>query len=116
MQLLSSHPDVVKMGDDGKVLAIGEGDAQITATSMDDSSKTATFTVSVAYPPAPVSVASMVILDQNGEVLTDLSMKKGDTYTLRPDILPVEASNQKSNTGTANHEENAFEQTGRLQG
>ena len=116
VQLLSSHPDVVKIGDDGKVLAIGEGDAQITATSMDDSSKTATFTVSVAYPPAPVSVASMVILDQNGEVLTDLSMKKGDTYTLRPDILPVEASNQKMSYSSDNPEVAAVDQTGRIQG
>ncbi len=116
VQLLSSHSDVVKIRDDGKALAIGEGVAQITATSMDDSSKTTTFTVTVAYPPAPVSVACMVILDQNGKVLTDLSIKKGDTYTLSPEILPADARNKKMSYSSDNPSVAAIDQTGRIQG
>jgi len=116
VQLLSSHPDVVKIGDDGKAFSISEGTAQITATSMDDTSKTTVFTVTAAYPPAPVRVARMVILDQNGKALTDLSMKKGDTYTLRPDILPTNASNQKMVYSSDNPSVAAVDQTGTIQG
>lgn len=116
VQLLSSRPDVVKIGDDGKVLSMGEGTAQITATAMDDSSKTATFTVTVAYPPAPVSVAHMVILDGNGQVLSELSLKRGDTYTLRPEILPADASNQKMSYSSDHPLVAAVDQTGRIQG
>ncbi len=116
VQLLSSSPDVVKIGDDGKVLSMGEGTAQITATSMDDSSKTATFTVIVAYPPAPVRVARMVILDGNGQVLSELSLKKGDTYTLRPEILPADASNKKMSYSSDHPLVAAVDQTGRIRG
>ena len=116
MQLLSSRPDVVKIRDDGKVLSLSQGVAQITATSMDDKTKSATFTVSVAYPSAPVSVAQMVILDQNGKVLSELSIKKGDTYTLQPEILPADASNKKMSYSSDNPAVAYVDHTGTIQG
>ena len=116
VQLLSSRPDVVKIRDDGKVLSLSQGVAQITATSMDDKTKSATFTVSVAYPSAPVSVAQMVILDQNGKVLSELSIKKGDTYALQPEILPADASNKKMSYSSDNPAVAYVDQTGKIQG
>lgn len=90
----SSNANVVKISDSGVISSLAEGTAQITATSVDDTGKTAVFTITVAYPPAPVGVTRMTILDASGKALTDISLRLGDTYTLNPNVFPSNATNK----------------------
>ena len=51
----SSDPDVVTV-EDGKIKAIGEGSATVTATSASDSSKNASCEITVPNPPSKVTL------------------------------------------------------------
>jgi hypothetical protein len=98
----SANANVIKISEDGTISSLGKGKAEITATAMDDSTKTAHFTVTVAYPPSPVSITNMAIRDTKGSILVSLSLQKGETYILSPDITPEHAANKKV-TYTSDH-------------
>ena len=102
----SSNNNVVKLMEDGKVVSVGEGTAQITVTSIDDASKTAVFTITSAYPPRAVNVTHMAIKDENENLLLDLTLREREKYTLNSIISPSNASNKNivytsDNTSTA---------------
>jgi putative cell wall-binding protein/chitodextrinase len=91
---ISSNPNVVSITPDGKATSLAEGTAQITVTSVDDPTKNAVFTVTVAYPPSPVRVSHMAILGSDGRALTKLNLLQGSTYDLNPIISPADAANK----------------------
>lgn len=94
LTFVSSHDSVVKISDnlgdatDVKIVSIAEGVAEITATSVDDSDKSAKFSVTVKYPSMPIGITHMTILDANGKALTTLELREGDTCTLKPNLFP----------------------------
>ncbi|HHV64615.1 MAG TPA: hypothetical protein GXX46_06030 [Peptococcaceae bacterium] len=92
---VSSNPNVVRITPDGKATSLAEGTAQITAKSVDDPTKTAAFTVTVAYPPSPVRVSNMVILGSDGLALTKLNLPQGGSYDLNPVISPADAADKR---------------------
>jgi hypothetical protein len=111
----SSDDSVIRIREDGRIISVSEGNARITATSMDDPSKTAGFNVAVAYTPAPVKIRHMAVLDGNGKVLTDLSLNRGDTYILSPVITPANAANKRVSYTSDNPSVAAVDSFGILQ-
>ncbi|MDD2234474.1 MAG: cell wall-binding repeat-containing protein [Desulfitobacteriaceae bacterium] len=112
---ISSNPNVVGIAPDGKATSLGEGTAQITVTSVDDSTKTDVFTVTVAYPVGPVRVAKMVIPANDGRALTELKLAKGSTYNLSPVITPADAANQTMSYFSDNLAVASVDASGRIQ-
>ncbi len=112
----SSNTRSVTVSNDGSLYSLEEGSSVITVTSVEDNTKSADFTVTVAYPPTPVSVSYFVVLDQDGKALTDLSIHKGDTHDLAIKILPKNASNKNVSYWSDNPSVVSVDQTGRVQG
>lgn len=81
----------------GKVTAVANGTATITATAKDGSKKKATCKITVKIP-APVVKVTSVTLNQTSASLT----KKGQTVTLSATVAPSNASN-KSITWTSSN-------------
>ena len=93
----SSDDSVVKIwgeGDEVKIVSLAEGKAEITAVSVDDSGKSTEFNVTVKYPPLPIGVTHMTILNAGGMALTDLSIHSGETYAIKPDLFPANATDK----------------------
>ena len=91
----SSSKESVATVENGKVTAVGAGEATITVTT-EDGSHTASCEVTVN--PATVAVTG-VTLDK-----TELSLKVGETYTLNATVSPSDATD-KSVTWSSDHSE-----------
>ena len=94
---ISSDDDVVRIrdnGDDVKIVSIAEGTAKVTATSVDDSDKNTEFEVTAKYPSLPIGVTHMTILNASGVALTDLSIHTGETYAIKPNLFPENATDK----------------------
>lgn len=106
----SSHDNVVRISDnlndvtDAKIFSIAEGTAKITATSVDDTDKKTEFIVTVKYPPVPIGITRMTILDASGKALTTLELHAGDTYALNPSLFPANTT-QKTVTYSSDNEQ-----------
>ena len=90
----SSNSSVAKVDSNGKVTAVGNGTATITAKTT-TGNKTASCTVTVSTLPSAVSLNK-----------TTASLKKGETLTLSATVSPSDASNKSvvwssSNTSVA---------------
>ncbi|WP_442886008.1 S-layer homology domain-containing protein [Desulfotomaculum sp. 1211_IL3151] len=93
----SSNDGVVRIwgeGDEVKILSLAEGTAEITAVSVDDPDQAAKFNVTVKYPPLPIGVTHMTILNADGMALTDLSIYTGETYAIKPNLFPENATDK----------------------
>jgi len=73
----SSDPDVVTV-EDGKIKAIGEGIATVTATSASDSSKSASCEITVPKPPSKVVLKKKVTLVESITAPTPAGEKIGE--------------------------------------
>jgi len=107
LKFTSSHDDIVQIWDntpDVKIVSKAEGTAKILATSLDDPSKSVEFNVRVKYPPVPIAVTGINILDANGNVLTSLELYPGDTYTLKPNLLPANTTQRNVEYWSDNEE------------
>lgn len=95
----SSDNNVVSVDATGKITANAKGSATITVTTA-DGGKTATCTVTVTEPAAPVAVTGVTLNKNNTTIYT------GRTETLTATIQPVDATNKavtwtSDNTGVA---------------
>lgn len=107
LKFTSSHDDIVQIWDntpDLKIVSKAEGTAKILATSLDDTSKSVEFNVRVKYPPVPIAVTGMNILDAKGNVLISLELYPGDTYTLKPNLLPANTTQRNVEYWSDNEE------------
>jgi uncharacterized protein YjdB len=98
----SSNESVATVDDNGKVTAVGDGEATITATTT-DGEKTAECKVTVKAATVAVTGVS---LDQ-----TSLELTVGDTETLTATVAPLDATNQNvtwesNNTAAATVDQN----------
>ena len=112
----SSNNNVVKFMEDGTAVSVGEGTAQITVTSIDDTSKTAVFTITSAYPPRAVNVTHMAIKDNDENLLLDLSIREGEKYILNVIISPSDASNKNVVYASDNTSSATVNQSGVIEG
>ena len=95
----SSDNNVVSVDATGKITANAKGSATITVTTA-DGGKTATCTVTVTEPAAPVAVTGVTLNKNNTTIYT------GRTETLTATIQPADATNKavtwtSDNTGVA---------------
>lgn len=95
----SSDNNVVSVDATGKVTANAKGSATITVTTA-DGGKTATCTVTITEPAAPVAVTGVTLNKNNTTIYT------GRTETLTATIQPADATNKavtwtSDNTGVA---------------
>ena len=95
----SSDNNVVSVDATGKITANTKGSATITVTTA-DGGKTATCTVTVTEPAAPVAVTGVTLNKNNTTIYT------GRTETLTATIQPADATNKavtwtSDNTGVA---------------
>ena len=95
----SSDNNVVSVDATGKITANAKGSATITVTTA-DGGKTATCTVTVTEPAAPVAVTGVTLNKNNTSIYT------GRTETLTATIQPADATNKavtwtSDNTGVA---------------
>lgn len=95
----SSDNNVVSVDATGKITANAKGSATITVTTA-DGGKTATCTVTVTEPAAPVAVTGVILNKNNTTIYT------GRTETLTATIQPADATNKavtwtSDNTGVA---------------
>lgn len=95
----SSDNNVVSVDATGKITANTKGSATITVTTA-DGGKTATCTVTVTEPAAPVAVTGVTLNKNNTTIYT------GRTETLTATIQPADATNKavtwtSNNTGVA---------------
>lgn len=95
----SSDNNVVSVDATGKITANAKGSATITVTTA-DGGKTATCTVTVTEPAAPVAVTGVTLNKNNTTIYT------GRTETLNATIQPADATNKavtwtSNNTGVA---------------
>jgi uncharacterized protein YjdB len=91
----SSNTGVATVDSNGKVTAVGNGSATITAKTTDGTNLSKTCTVTVTTPVTGVTVSP-----------TTLTLNVGGTYTLSKTISPSDASNKNvtwstNNTGVA---------------
>lgn len=96
----SSNTGVATVDSNGKVTAVGNGSATITAKTTDGTNLSKTCTVTVTTPVTGVTVSP-----------TTLTLNVGGTYTLSKTISPSDASNKNvtwstSNTGVATVDSN----------
>ena len=82
----SDNPSVAAVDQSGKITAVSEGTATITATANGDSTKAATCTVTVKPDSVP---AESVTLNK-----TALTLEIGDTATLTATITPADTTDQ----------------------
>ena len=80
----STDSSIARVDSNGNVMAVAPGKVTITATT-DDGGKTASCTVTVKGP-----AVTGVSLDK-----TTLSLGKGESYTLKATVVPVDAENKK---------------------
>lgn len=95
----SSDNNIVSVDATGKITANAKGSATITVTTA-DGGKTATCTVTVTEPAAPVAVTGVTLNKNNTTIYT------GRTETLTATIQPADATNKavtwtSDNTGVA---------------
>lgn len=91
IQWTSSNTGVATVDGNGKVTAVGNGTATITAKTTDGTNISKTCTVTVRTPVTGVAVSP-----------TTLSLNVGGTYTLAKTISPSGASNQNVTWSTDN--------------
>ena len=82
----SDNPSVAAVDQSGKITAVSEGTATITATANGDSTKAATCTVTVKPDSVP---AESVTLNK-----TALTLEIGDTATLTATVEPADATDK----------------------
>ena len=87
----SSNTSVATVDSNGKVTAVGNGSATITAKTTDGTNLSKTCTVTVTTPVTGVSVSP-----------TTLTLNVGGTYTLSKTISPSDASNKNATWSTSN--------------
>ena len=92
----SSNEDVVKVDENGKITAVGEGEAVITVTSKDDPTKQDTIKVTVKKPHIYVD---KVIVDK-----TEFDLEIGDEADIKVTVTPEDATD-KSVTYTSSNED-----------
>ncbi len=80
----TSDPGVVKIDNDGNVVAVGEGTAVITVTSKDNPDIKETVTVTVKIPVTDVTVDK-----------TEITLGKGDTDKITGTVTPDKATNKE---------------------
>ncbi len=83
----SSDEDVAIVDGSGKVTFLSEGQVTITAASVDDPSKTDSFTITVEGRAVPVS--SVQITNKPGDAAI------GETLTLNVDVAPADATDKR---------------------
>ena len=83
LEWMSSDENVAKVDEDGKVIAIGVGEATITATAKDGSGVEASCKVTV-----PPQLVTRIILDK-----TDITLTPGEMDSLIAKVSPVLATN-----------------------
>ena len=82
----SNNENVVVVNQNGKVTAIGEGTAVVTVRT-EDGGYTASCNIRVSLPNERVTG---VVLNKTG-----ITLEKEETYELRADVIPYNATNQK---------------------
>ena len=82
----SNNENVVVVNQNGKVTAIGEGTAVVTVRT-EDGGYTASCNIKVSLPNERVTG---VVLNKTG-----ITLEKEETYELRADVIPYNATNQK---------------------
>ena len=82
----SSNENVVVVNQNGKVTAIGEGTAEVTVKT-EQGGYTAKCNIRVSLPNERVTG---VVLNKTG-----VTLEKDETYELRADVIPYDATNQK---------------------
>ena len=85
----SSNTNVATVDSSGKVTAVANGTATITATAKDDSKKSASCKITVSIPSTTVPVSS-VSLNKTSATLT----AKGQTAQLTATVAPSNATNK----------------------
>lgn len=82
----SNNENVIVVNQNGKVTAIGEGTAVVTVRT-EDGGYTASCNIRVSLPNERVTG---VVLNKTG-----ITLEKEETYELRADVIPYNATNQK---------------------
>lgn len=98
----SSDESVIKVDDNGNIVAVGEGEATVTAT--DASGSTSSCSVVVATQ-APIPVMDIFF---NG----DQTLQEGETLQLMPEIYPYEAYNKSLTYDSSDPEVVAVDEDG----
>ena len=78
------NPGVVKIDNDGNVIAVGEGEATITVTSKDDPSFKETVTVTVKVPVTGIEPEDK-----------EITLTEGDKDTIKVTVTPDNATNKE---------------------
>ncbi len=92
----SSNKDVATVDSSGKVTAVGEGKATITATANDGSGKSAACTVNVAAAQTNVPVTDVELNK------TEATAAVGDTISLTASLNPANATEQTVTWSSSN--------------
>ena len=104
----SNAPSVAMVDTNGKVTAVGEGTATITATAADGSGEKATCSVTVdAAATVPVESVS---LDK-----TSLELTEGETAQLNATVLPSNATNRAVNWTSSDSTVATVDQNGNVE-
>lgn len=93
VQWVSDNTEVATVDQNGRVIAIGNGTAHITAIAGE---RTAWATITVTGGESVVKVTN-ITLDKDS-----LTLKQKETYTLKPAITPVNATNQELTWASSN--------------
>ncbi len=101
----SSNTRVATVNSNGKVMPVSAGTATITCTSVSDSSKKATFTITVKQYVNQVNLSA-----GTNEIF------KGETLQLSANVLPSDASNKNLSWSTSNSSIATVSQSGKITG
>ena len=102
---VSSNTNVATVDQTGKVTAVANGTAVITATTQ-DGNKTATANITVRVP---ISVTSVTVTPSSGTLTT-----VGETLQLTAGVLPENASNRNVSWVSSNTNVATVDQTGKV--